>query len=77
MSKELYPPSGHITSKNIMKKITEPLKLSEIITPIDMFRCPKCGSKVLPSEIEGYCAQCLDCDEDFYEFELNEEELEE
>ena len=32
--------------------------------------CGRCGSKLIPSEIDGYDYQCVECDEDFYEFEL-------
>lgn len=39
--------------------------------------CGRCGSKLIPSEIDGYDYQCLECDEDFYDFEvyvINKEE---
>ncbi len=32
--------------------------------------CPKCGKEVIKSEIKGYNWQCLECDEDFYNFEI-------
>ena len=32
--------------------------------------CPKCGRMLLGSRIEGYAFQCMNCDEDFYRFEV-------
>ena len=32
--------------------------------------CPKCGRMLLRSRIEGYAFQCMNCDEDFYRFEV-------
>ena len=32
--------------------------------------CPKCGNELIPeTEIKEYPFQCLECDENFYEFE--------
>lgn len=31
--------------------------------------CNKCNSKVIKSELKEYSYQCLECDEDLYEFE--------
>ena len=31
--------------------------------------CPHCRKPVVPSEISGYKWQCLECDEDFCDFE--------
>lgn len=41
---------------------TEPKKL-----------CPHCHKEVVRSETTGYTWQCLDCDEDFYDFEVKKE----
>ena len=35
--------------------------------------CPHCNKEVIPSKIVGYAWQCLDCDEDFYDFEVRKE----
>lgn len=35
--------------------------------------CPHCNKEVIPSKIVGYAWQCLNCDEDFYEFEVRKE----
>ena len=32
--------------------------------------CPKCGRMLLRSRIKGYVFQCMNCDEDFYRFEV-------
>ena len=32
--------------------------------------CPKCGRMLLKSRIKGYVFQCMNCDEDFYRFEV-------
>ena len=32
--------------------------------------CPKCGRMLLKSRIKGYEFQCMNCDEDFYRFEV-------
>ena len=32
--------------------------------------CPKCGRMLLRSRIEGYAFQCMNCDGDFYRFEV-------
>lgn len=32
--------------------------------------CPKCGRQLTKSSIKGYTFQCLECDEDFYRFEV-------
>lgn len=34
-------------------------------------RCNKCGSPVITSDTQGYKYQCLECDEDLYEFETH------
>lgn len=36
----------------------------------DEFKCPKCTDVLIPSAIEEYSFQCLDCDEDFYKSEV-------
>ena len=33
-------------------------------------RCPKCGGNVYGKQAIGYFAQCFNCDEDFYKFEI-------
>ena len=35
-------------------------------------KCPKCGGCLHHSETDGYKYQCLECDEDFYSFEVVE-----
>lgn len=35
--------------------------------------CPHCGKPVVQSELPQYTWQCLDCDEDFYDFEFEED----
>lgn len=32
--------------------------------------CPKCGRQLIESNIKGYTFHCLECDEDFYRFEV-------
>lgn len=32
-------------------------------------RCPKCGRKLEPSDVDGYRFACFECDENFYSFE--------
>lgn len=32
--------------------------------------CPNCMQQLVKSETEGYTYQCLNCDEDFYNFEV-------
>lgn len=39
-------------------------------------RCPKCGRKLNPSDVEGYSFVCYHCDENFYGFEAVESESE-
>lgn len=34
--------------------------------------CPRCGKELEPSDLEDYAYQCKDCDEDFFEFEVDE-----
>ena len=31
--------------------------------------CKKCGREVVKSELKEYSYQCVECDEDLYEFE--------
>lgn len=31
--------------------------------------CPHCGKPVIKSDLPEYVWQCVDCDEDFYDFE--------
>ena len=38
-------------------------------------RCSRCGSLVLRSDVEGCSYQCMNCDEDLYEFETYEGEI--
>lgn len=34
-------------------------------------KCGRCGGKLIPSMVDsGYDWQCLNCDEDFYDFEI-------
>ena len=38
------------------------------------YYCPHCGQKVIHNKnlvVKGYFATCINCDEDFYKFELN------
>ena len=35
--------------------------------------CPHCNKEVIRSETKDYIWQCLDCDEDFYDFEVKKE----
>lgn len=35
-------------------------------------RCNRCGNVVIPSDNNKYDWQCLNCDEDLYEFETTE-----
>lgn len=37
--------------------------------------CPHCGRPVIPSEVDGYTYQCLECDEDFAEFECTYKDM--
>lgn len=39
-----------------------------------MYRCPKCKARVLKAVNKEYFMECLSCDEDFYKFELIEED---
>ena len=39
-------------------------------------RCPKCGKALYMSGTPDYVYQCLECDEDFYEFEARYENTE-
>ena len=34
--------------------------------------CPHCNRPLIPSEIKGYAWQCLECEEDFYNIEVQE-----
>ena len=40
---------------------------------VKVARCPHCGKSLTPSEVAGYVYQCVECDEDFYEFEAEYE----
>lgn len=33
--------------------------------------CPRCGTRLIASDIPGYAYQCLNCDEDFYFCEVD------
>ena len=35
-------------------------------------KCPRCGSILTPSDVEGYAYVCHECDENFYHFEVDE-----
>lgn len=37
--------------------------------------CPHCGKPVIKSELPQYVWQCMDCDEDFYDFECPVDEV--
>lgn len=39
--------------------------------------CPHCGKEVIKSDNPDYSWQCIDCDEDFYDFECSSEKIEE
>jgi hypothetical protein len=47
-----------------MKTPKDAIKMNKYI-------CPHCGNEVYKTESDGYFAQCFNCDEDFYKFELN------
>lgn len=38
--------------------------------------CPHCKKPVIPSGVDGYAWQCLDCDEDFFDIECYKAEKE-
>ena len=38
--------------------------------------CPRCKRPVVPSWVDGYAWQCLDCDEDFFDIECYKAEKE-
>lgn len=48
--------------KQELKRMKECLQLDDTF-------CPRCGKKLYKSVIDGYSYQCLNCDEDFCEFE--------
>ena len=35
-------------------------------------KCPRCGSLLAPSDVEGYAYVCHECDENFCHFEVDE-----
>ena len=35
-------------------------------------KCPRCGSILAPSDVEGYAYVCHECDENFCHFEVDE-----
>lgn len=37
-------------------------------------KCPRCGSLLAPSDVEGYAYVCHECDENFCHFEVDETE---
>lgn len=37
-------------------------------------KCPRCGSILAPSDVEGYAYVCHECDENFCHFEVDETE---
>lgn len=37
-------------------------------------KCPRCGSILAPSDVEGYAYVCNKCDENFCHFEVDESE---
>jgi hypothetical protein len=41
-----------------------------VLKLIEKYKCPKCSGCVHKATIKGYYAQCIECDEDFYKFEL-------
>ena len=47
---------------------------SEEVEPVIL--CPHCRKPVIPSEVSDYVWQCLDCDEDFMDFECYKVEKE-
>jgi hypothetical protein len=58
-------------------KRKSPKSFEYFVTHYNSFRrrCNKCGSPVLKSDVEGYSYQCMNCDEDLYEFETYEGEI--
>ena len=39
-----------------------------------IIKCNRCGSPVLKSDLDDYAYQCMNCDEDLYEFETHQGE---
>lgn len=40
---------------------------------METYNCPRCGNKLSQKQedvSEGYFSACLECDEDFYSFEI-------
>lgn len=35
-------------------------------------KCPRCGKILSPSDVAGYAYVCFDCDENFYECEVDD-----
>lgn len=44
-------------------------EMNDLVFVNSIGTCRQCGSPLFPSNIKGYTAQCLTCDEDFYSFE--------
>lgn len=47
------------------------IKMNELIDKYKLDkRCPRCSTSLIPSVISDYDYQCLYCDEDFYDCEV-------
>lgn len=62
-------------SDEINEKLTGVKADGEFVSPdgqrlIPNHICSRCGLPVFKSSVEGYTAQCISCDEDFYAFEI-------
>ena len=56
--------------------ITKSPKTFAYVLERDTFtiKCNRCGSPVLKSDLDDYVYQCMNCDEDLYEFETHQGE---
>lgn len=65
--------------EDIIKKIeswedTEAMQYIAENDTTSVKRCNRCNQPVLRSQTDGYSYQCMNCDEDLYEFEVHDGE---
>lgn len=66
---EVY--GDHIVVKDPNKSCTKVYTAYRVVASTAIRHCPRCGKRLVLSEVGDYAWYCPDCDEDFYEIEVN------
>jgi ribosomal protein S27AE len=67
---EIY--GDHVVLRDPNKVGNTVYTCNRMVSPNAVRHCPKCGNRLVLSDVGDYAWTCTDCDEDFYEIEVND-----